>query len=168
MSKGFGAKPAKKDKLIELVVRSCQRRCPEKLDEIFDSLPVGRTPVEHQRIAEKLLELSIAALSNDIESTCWFCAYFAGEINSAEDNDKHGPIEKLSQVLIRSGMRPFFDFVPYPGCRIIIGSSEKFKTLPVNVQQAMQQFYQMSETSSKEAQLINDAIISELLVTIED
>jgi hypothetical protein len=108
MSKGFGFKPPKRDKLVELVVRHCQRRCPEKLDEIFDALPVGRTPIEHQRIAEKLLELSIAALSNDIESTCWFCAYFAGEINSVEDNDQHGPIEKLSKVLIKSGMQPFF------------------------------------------------------------
>ncbi len=169
MSKGFGAKPpSKTDKLANMVVHYCQQRCPEKLDEIFDALPLKRTQVEHQRIAEKLLELSIAALNDDIESTCWFCGYFAGEINRVEDNEKHGPIENLSQVLIKSGMQPFVDFVPYPGRRIIIANIEKFKTLPVDVQQAVQQFYQVSETSSEEAQLINDAILSELMVTVEE
>ena len=168
MPKGFGVKPPKKDLLVEQVVRHCQHRSPEKLDKIFDALPVGRTQAEHQDIAQRLLELSISALSDDIESTCWFCGYFAGEINRVEDNQKHGPIEKLSQVLIKSGMQPFTDFVPYPGCRILITNIDKFKMLPIDIQQAVQQFYQMSETSGEEAQFINDAIISELVVTVEE
>jgi hypothetical protein len=115
MSKGFGVKPPKKDKLVKQVVRHCRNRCPEKLDKIFDALQVGRTQAEHQRIAYKLLTLSIAALNDDIESASWFCAYFAVEINHVLDNEKHGPIEKLSQILIKSQMQPFVDFVPYPG-----------------------------------------------------
>ncbi len=146
MLKGFGVKPPKKDdKLVKQLVRHCQQRCPNKLDKIFDALLVGHTLAEHQDTACILINAAIAALNNDIESTCWFCGYFARGLNRVEDKEKHGRIEKLSQTLIESGMQPFEDFVPYPGWHIIIANTKKFKTLPVDVQQAVQH-YQASET----------------------
>jgi hypothetical protein len=146
MSKGFGVKPPKKDdKLAQQLVRHCQQRCPEKLDRIFDALAMERTKAEHQDITYILINTAIVELKGDIESICWFCGYFARGIDRVENKEKHSFIEKLSQTLIESGMQPFSDFVPYPGWCIIIVNTKKFKTLPVDVQQAVQQLNQVSE-----------------------
>jgi hypothetical protein len=159
MPKGFGVKLLKKDdKLVKQAVSHCKQRCPNKLDKIFDALIVGRTKAEHQDAAYILINALVAALNNDIESTCWFCGYFARELNRVEDKEKHGRIEKLSQTLIESGMQPFSDFVPFPGWHIIIVNTKKFKTLPVDIQQAVQH-YQASKNRVEEAQVINDANI---------
>ncbi len=146
MSKGFGVKPPKKDdKLVQQVVRHCQQRCPEELDKIFDALLVRRIKAEHQDIACILINTAIVELNSDIESICWFCGYFARGLDRVENKEKHSFIEKLSHTLIEYGMQPFEDFVPYPGWSIIFADIKKFKTLPVDVQQAVQHLNQVSE-----------------------
>lgn len=89
----------------------------------------------------------------------------ASEINRTEDNQKpHHPIAELSKTLITSGMEPFTDFMPYPGCRIVILNSEKFESLPESVQAVVQQAFNIKESTGKEAQRINDALLQELVV----
>jgi hypothetical protein len=100
-----------------------------------------------------------------IDTLSWFCGYIASEINRTEDNQKpHHPITKLSKTLITLGMEPFTDFMPYPGCRIVILNSEKFESLPEEVQAIVQQAFDVTESSSEEAQRVNDALLQELVV----
>ncbi|AVH66319.1 hypothetical protein [Nostoc sp. 'Peltigera membranacea cyanobiont' N6] len=157
-AKGFGqSQPTKIDKLIESAVRYCHKRRPEALDSIFDYLPVNL----NQRVVTGIL----AALQKDIDTLSWFCGYMASEINGSEDNQKpHHPIAELSKTLIKSGMEPFADFMPYPGCRIVILNSEKFESLPESVQAVVQQAFDIKESTGKEAQRINDALLQELVV----
>jgi hypothetical protein len=157
-SKGFGQpQPTKIDKLIESAVRSCHKRHPEALDKIFDNLPV--------KLNKQVLDGTIAALEKDIDSLSWLCGYFASEINSTSDNDKpYHPITLLSKLLIKSGMQPFIDFMPYIGCRISILNTEKFEALPHRVQAAVQEAFDVVETNGEEAQRINDALLRELEV----
>jgi hypothetical protein len=163
MPQGFG-KP-QPNKLVEQVVRHCQHRRPEQLDKIFDALPVGLTPTEHKRKSQEVLAATIAALQNDIDALAWLCGYFAGEINRTSDNESLSRITLLSKILIKSGMQPFADFVPYPGCRIVTVNAEKLATLPAKVQDLVHSAYDVTETSVKEAQRINDALLSELILT---
>ena len=157
-AKGFGqSQPTKIDKLIESAVRYCHKRHPEALDNIFDYLPVNL----NQRVVTGIL----AALRKDIDTLSWFCGYMASEINRSEDNQKpHHPIAELSKTLITSRMEPFTDFMPYPGCRIVILNSEKFESLPESVQAVVQQAFDIKESTGKEAQRINDALLQELVV----
>jgi hypothetical protein len=157
-AKGFGqSQPTKIDKLIESAVRYCHKRHPETLDSIFDYLPVNL----NQRVVTGIL----AALQKDIDTLSWFCGYMASEINRTEDNQKpHHPITKLSKTLITLGMEPFTDFMPYPGCRLVILNSEKFESLPESVQTIVQQAFDIRESSGTEAQRINDALLQELMV----
>lgn len=105
--KGFGQpQPSKTDKLVEQVVRYCQKRHPEALDQIFDNLPVGRTVPEYQRLNQQILTGTTNALTGDIDTLAWFCGYIASEINRSEDNNKpHHPITLLSKLLIKHGMQ---------------------------------------------------------------
>ncbi|MHC0067203.1 hypothetical protein ACWATR_30555 [Nostoc sp. UIC 10890] len=157
-AKGFGqSQPTKIDKLIESAVRYSHKRHPEALDSIFDYLPVN--------LNERVVTGILAALQKDIDTLSWFCGYMASEINRTEDNQKpHHPIAELSKTLITSGMEPFTDFMPYPGCRIVILNSEKFESLPESVQAVVQQAFDIMESTGKEAQRINDALLQELVV----
>ncbi|MBE8991807.1 hypothetical protein [Nostoc sp. LEGE 12450] len=157
-AKGFGqSQPTKTDKLVESAVRYCHKRHPEALDSIFDNLPVNL----NQRVVTGIL----AALQKDIDTLSWFCGYMASEINRSEDNQKpHHPIAELSKTLITSGMEPFTDFMPYPGCRIVILNSEKFEALPPRVQAAVKEAFDVVETSEEEAQRRNEALLRELKV----
>lgn len=157
--KRFGQRqPTKIDKLVESAVSYCQKRHPEALDKIFDNLPV--------KLNKQVLDGTVAALEKDIDSLSWLCGYFASEINRTEDYQKPRPsITKLSKLLITSGMEPFCDFSPYPGCRIIILNTDKFESLPEEVQTIVQQAFNVTEQSGEEAQRINDALLQELTVT---
>ena len=157
-AKGFGqSQPTKIDKLIESAVRYCHKRHPEALDSIFDYL--------HVNLNQGVVTGILAALQKDIDTLSWFCGYMASEINRSEDNQKpHHPIAELSKTLITSGMEPFTDFMPYPGCRIVILNSEKFESLPESVQAVVQQAFDIKESTGKETQRINDALLQELVV----
>lgn len=157
-AKGFGqSQPSKIDKLVESAVRCCHKQHPEALDSIFDYLPVNL----NQQVVTGIL----AALQKDIDTLSWFCGYMASEINCTQDNQKsHHPIAELSKTLITSGMEPFTDFMPYPGCRLVILNSEKFESLPESVQTIVQQAFDIRESSGTEAQRINDALLQELMV----
>jgi hypothetical protein len=154
--KGFGQpQPTKTDKLVEQAVRHATKRSPEALDQIFDNLPV--------KLNNQVLQGVIAALSEDIDTFAWLCGYFAGEINSTSDNDKsHQPITLLSKLLIKHGMKPFKDFMPYVGNRITILDTDKFETLPANVQAVVQEAFELRESTDEEMKRINDAIASEM------
>jgi hypothetical protein len=156
--KGFGQRqPTKIDKLVESAVNSCHKREPEALDKIFDNLPV--------RLNGQVLKSTLTALAQDIDSLSWLCGYFASEINSSSDNDKpYHPITLLSKLLIKSGMQPFVDFMPYIGCRISILNHDKFEALPPRVQAAVREAFNVVETSGEEAQRINNALLQELEV----
>jgi hypothetical protein len=156
--KGFGQpQPTKIDKLVESAVRYCHKRHPESLDQIFDNLPV--------KLNQQVLNGTVAALKKDIDSLSWLCGYFASEINSTSDNDKpYHPITLLSKLLIKSGMQPFVDFMPYIGCRISILNNDKFEALPPRVQAAVKEAFDVVETSGEEAQRINEALLRELEV----
>jgi hypothetical protein len=158
MSKGFGVKPPNKtDKLVEQAVRYAQKRNPEALDQIFDNLPV--------KINSQVLQGVIVALSEDIDTFAWLCGYFAGEINSTRDNDKsHQPITLLSKLLIKHGMKPFKDFMPYLGNRITILDADKFETLPAKVREVVKEGFDFRETSDEEMKRINDALEAEMSV----
>jgi hypothetical protein len=157
-AKGFGQpQPTKIDKLVERAVRYCHQRCPEALDQIFDNLPVT--------LNEQVLYGTVTALQQDVDALSWLCGYFASEINSTSDNDKpYHPITLLSKLLIKSGMQPFVDFMPYVGCRISILDADKFAALPHSVQAAVREVFNVVETTEEEAQRINDALLQELEV----
>jgi hypothetical protein len=168
-AKGFGQpQPSKTDKLVQQVVRHCQKRHLEALDQIFDNLPVGRTAQEYQRLNQQVLTGTIDALTGDIDTLAWFCAYSASEINRSEDNHKpHHPIKLLSKLLIKQKMQPFSDFMPYHGCRIVILNADKFEALPVEVRNTVQQAFDVMENSSEQLQQINNALLEELVVMAE-
>ncbi len=156
--KGFGqSQPTKTEKLIERVVQSACDRSPEFLDRIFDNLPV--------KINSQVLDGAIVILEKDTDTLAWLCGYFAGEINSSKDNDKsHTPITLLSKLLMKYGMKPFVDFMPYTGCRISILNADKFEALPIKVQAVVKEAFELVEHSDEEAQKINDALLAEMMV----
>ncbi|MBD2295143.1 hypothetical protein H6G06_17055 [Anabaena sphaerica FACHB-251] len=153
MGKGFG-KPSKSklDILAESAIHYCQQRSPEKLDSIFDY----ESPEFNHKICSKV----IAAL--DIDTLSWFCSYLASEINYTEDNNKPHPIGELSGFLISLGFELFEDFTPYPGRRLVIANTEKFQSLPQEIQDKVNQFFIVKPTPSEESQEINDAILEKL------
>ncbi|OUL24004.1 hypothetical protein BV378_20460 [Nostoc sp. RF31YmG] len=61
-------------------------------------------------------------------------------------------------------MEPFTDFMPYPGCRIVILNVEKFESLPEEVKSSVQQAFNVMESSPEQAQRVNDALMQELAV----
>ncbi|WP_026736119.1 hypothetical protein [Fischerella sp. PCC 9605] len=159
-AKGFG-QPTKTDKLVEQVVCYCHKRHPEALDKIFDTLPAS--------INKQLVAGTVAALSGDTDTLAWFCGYMASAINRSEDNQKpHHPITLLSKLLIKHQMQPFSDFMPYPGCRLVILNTEKYEALPTEVQKLVQQAYEITEATGEEAQRINNALLEELVVTVQE
>ncbi|NJN11530.1 MAG: hypothetical protein HC815_27570 [Richelia sp. RM1_1_1] len=159
MPKGFGKpQPSKIDKLVERVVRYFQKRQPEALDQIFDNV--------NNHLNNEVVASALAILDADTKS--WLCGYFASEINSTQDNNKpHHPIVLLSKLLIKSGMEPFSDFMPYPGCRIMIINYEKFEALPPKVQALVQESFNITESNREETRQINDALLEELMFTQE-
>lgn len=155
MGQGFSnPKKSKLDILAESAILHCQQRSPESLDKIFDN----QSPELNQQMLAKV----IPALQTDIDSLSWLCGYLASEINCTEDNNKPHPISELSGLLISFGMELFEDFVPYPGRRLVIGNAEKFQSLPQEIQDRVNQFFEIKETSSEEAQRINEAILQKL------
>jgi hypothetical protein len=155
MGQGFGnPKKSKLDILAESAISYCQQRYPEALDNIFDNYP----PAFNQQIFKKV----IAELQTDIDILSWFCGYLASEINVSEDNYKPHPISELSGLLISCGMELLEDFSPSPARRLVIGNIEKFKALPPEIQDQVNQFFQIQEKSSEEAQQINNAILQKL------
>jgi hypothetical protein len=158
MPKGFGQpQPTKTDKLIEQVVLHAKKRDPESLDRIFDNLPV--------KLNEQVLFGAIGAIAKNIDTLAWLCGYFAGEINSMEDNDKlYHPIILLSKLLIKYGMQPFKDFTPTTGCRITIIDVDKFEALPAIVREVVEAGFDSRETSDKDFKRINDALLAEMVV----
>jgi len=156
--KGFGqSQPTKIEKLIERVVQSACDRSPESLDRVFDNLPV--------KINSQVLDGAIATLEKDVDTVAWLCGYFAGEINSSEDNNKsHNPISLLSKLLITYGMKPFVDFMPYTGCRVSVINVDKFEALPTRVRKVIKEACNITEISVEEAQRINDALLQEMEV----
>ncbi|NJL80009.1 MAG: hypothetical protein HC836_42850 [Richelia sp. RM2_1_2] len=159
MPKGFGKpQPSKIDKLVERVVHYSQKRQPEALDQIFDNV--------NNHLNNEVVASALAILDADTKS--WLCGYFASEINSTQDNNKpHHPIVLLSKLLIKSGMEPFSDFMPYPGCRIMIINYEKFEALPPKVQALVQKSFDVTESNREETRQVNDALLEELMVAQE-
>ena len=157
-AKGFGQpQPTKTDKLVEQVVHHCQKCSPQALDQIFDNLPV--------KLNKQVLDGTVAVLDKDIDTLSWLCGYFAGEINSTSDNNKpYHFITVLSKLLIKSGIQPFVDFVPYIGCRISILNIDKFEALPAKVQAAVKEAFDVMEHSGEEVQGINEALLAEMQV----
>ncbi|MEA5578678.1 hypothetical protein [Anabaena sp. UHCC 0451] len=68
----------------------------------------------------------------------------------------------LSAVLITQGLEIFTDFTPYPGQRLLVGNPEKFRTLPPEIQDQVNQFFEVQEKSTEEAQQIHNTILQEL------
>ncbi len=161
--RGFGKTEA--DLLIEQVVRLCHARSPEILDVVFNSLDSKRTAKQYQQLNQKVLWGSVAAIKGDIETLSWFCSYLSSEINRTEDNNRpHHPIQDLAKILIAAGMRPLDDFMPYPGCRIVIMNTKKFETLPDVVKTTVQEAFEVIRRTSEEVQGINDVLLEELVV----
>jgi hypothetical protein len=157
MPQGFGKpQPTKTNKLVEQVLQHSRDRNPEALDQILDNSPV--------ELNRKLVDATVTALHQDIDTLAWFCGYFAGAINRSEDNNKPSSIVLLSKLLIKSGMQPFVDFAPYPGCRLMVVNTDKFAALPEKVQILVQEAFDVVERTPKEAQRINNALIEELMV----
>ena len=153
MGQGFGnPKKSKLDILAESAISYCQHRSPEKLDTIFDYQP---TEINH-KICTKLVTVL------DIDTISWFCGYLASEINCTQDNNKPHPIGELSGFLISLGFQLFEDFSPYPGRRLVIANTEKFQSLPQEIQDSVNQFFKIQSKSSEESQQINNAILQEL------
>ena len=144
------------NEIIEIAVGCCHQRNPELLDEIFDDLPV--------EINKQILSGTVAALQTDVNSTAWFCGYFAGAINRSEDNEKPHLIILLSKMLVKNGMEAFADFSPYPGRRLVILNTQKFELLPPKTQALMQEAFDVNEASGEEVKRINNAILEELVV----
>jgi len=161
--KGFGKTEA--DTLIEQVVKLCHERSPEPLDAIFNSLSSKRTAKQYQQLNQKVLWGSVAAIKSDIETLSWFCSYLSSEINRTEDNNNpRHPIQDLAKILITAGMRPLDDFMPYPGCRIVIMNTKKFEALPDVVKTAVKEAFEVIQRTSEEVQQTNDVLLEELEV----
>jgi len=163
---GFGkSKQTEESKLIERMVRYCQKRNPEALDRLLDSVHVGHTAHDSERLSYVLTHGTIKQIQSDINTLSWFCGYMASEINRSEDNQGALPITKLARKLIELGMQPFEDFVPYPGRRLVIINDEKAKTLPDDLQAELRASFDLRETSGEEFNQINEAVRQELIVT---
>ena len=161
--KGFGVTEA--DKLVEQVVKFCLEPSPEPLDAIFNSLNSRRTAKQYQQLNQKVLWGSVAAIRADIETLSWFCSYLSSEINRTEDNNNpRHPIQDLAKILITAGMRPLDDFMPYPGCRIVIMNTKKFEALPDVVKTAVKEAFEVIQRTSEEVQRTNDVLLEELVV----
>ena len=157
MSQGFGKpQPTQIDKLAKRAVRYCQKRKSEKLDQIPKKIPA--------QLYQQVLMKTVSFLHNDIDSLSWLCGYFAAVINCSEDNQKRYCITLSSKLLIKSGMEAFEDFVPYPGCRLVIVNKKKFEALPEKVRMLMQEVFDLNEASEEEVKRINDALLEELMV----
>ena len=155
MGQEFGNRnKSKVDILAESAIKYCEERSPEKLDTIFDYQP----PEINHQICDKVIGIL------DIDTIAWFCGYLASEINYTEDNNKPHPIGELSGFLISLGFKLFEDFTPYPGCRLVIANTEKFQSLPQEIQDKINQFFEIQSKSGKEAQEINNAILQELQI----
>ncbi len=144
------------NQLIEQVLHHTIQGNPESLDKILDNSPV--------ELNRQLVAATVAALHQDIDTLAWFCGYFAGAINRTEDNNKPYSIVLLSKLLIKSGMQPFEDFAPYPGCRLMVLNIDKFAALPEKVQILVREAFDVAERTAEEAQKINNALIEELVV----
>lgn len=144
------------NQLIEQVLHHTIQGNPESLDKILDNSPV--------ELNRQLLAATITALHDDIDTLAWFCGYFAGAINRSEDNNKPHSIVLLSKLLIQSGMEPFADFAPYPGCRIMIVNTDKFAHLPEKVRLLVREAFDVAERTAEEAQRINNTLMEELVV----
>ncbi len=152
------------DNLVEEVVSHCKKRHPEALDAIFDNLPTS----EYQQIALKLLEEISASLQNDTDSLAWFCGYMASEVNSRVDNHQpNHPITELALILILSGMQPFIDFTPYPGCRLVITNTVKFSALPPSVKAVVHNAFNLLEQDDLQIEQMNNALLQELVISRE-
>lgn len=146
------------DELVQRVVSYVRARKPQSIDQVFDSLPVN--------LNDQILNGVLADLSDDADSLAWLCGYFASEINSSEDNDKlHKPITLLSKLLIKHGMRPFDDFLPYIGCRLTVFNTDKFALLPIKVQAVLRGGFDVEKMSNEDFGRINDALLGEMEVT---
>ena len=154
--KGFGQSQLNIESLAKLVVHYCNLRYPEALDRIFDNLPMN--------VNEEVLAGTIKLLNKDIDALGWFCGYMASEINCSNDNHRSiHPITELSKILIKAGMQPFVDFMPYIGCRLIIDNIDKFTALPESTKIALQ-YYRVVENSLEQFKHTNDALMSEMMV----
>jgi hypothetical protein len=163
---GFGKpKQTEADKLIERMVHHCRKRNPEALDRLLDSVHVGHTRQESERLSYVLTHGTLAQIESDIETLSWFCGYMCDEINTREESDRPLPITQLAKKLIEAGMKPFEDFVPYPGRRLVIINDEKAKTLPEELQAELKERFGLRETSDEELDQMNEAIREELMVT---
>lgn len=132
---GFGKpKQTQEEKLIERMVRHCQKRNPEALDRLLDSVHLDHTPQEIERLSYQLTQGTVAQIQSDIDTLSWFCGYMASEVNSSEDNARHLPIAELSKKLILAGMHPFQDFAPYPDRRLVVIDIQKAEALPRDLQ----------------------------------
>ena len=167
--KGFGQpQPTKIDKIIERIVRYCQKRSPEALDKIFDSLPVGLTVEEYRHLNQQVTDGAVAALSGDIDALAWFCGYIASEINCSEDNHQpHHPITELAKFLIQVGMQPFEDFMPYPGCRLVIINNDKLQALSEPIKAKLQMAFNMMQNSPQQFLQMNETLLEEMVVIEE-
>jgi hypothetical protein len=160
MSRGSGQpQQTEFDKLIERIVRYCQKRSPEALDRVFNTLP-RNTPELSQLIVTKTVDYLI---QGNLNTLGWFCGYMTSEINRSEDNNRaYLPITELSITLTGAGMQPFRDFVPYPGQRIIILYPEKVEALPEIVKELLVTAFDLIEQSEEELMKVNEAIRQEL------
>lgn len=150
------------NKLVERSVRYCQKRSPEELDYLFDSI-LAFSPAKQKQVSNSLIEGIGEALKSDIETTIWFCSYLASEINTSNDTNKpYLPIANLCKVLIESGLIVFKDFVPATGCRIIITNNQKFLSLPKETQEYIQTYYESVEKLGKQFTVELNAILQEL------
>jgi BarA-like signal transduction histidine kinase len=155
----------KVEQIVDRIVRLCQKRSPEALDKIFDTMHVGLTQTEAENLSMQVTQLTTAALRADSDTLAWWCGYMASEINSSADNNRQNlRITMLSRTLIDVGLMPFQDFVPYPGRRLILVDSARFATLPPSLQQAMHDLFDMDEKTGEEVDQINEAIRQELVV----
>jgi hypothetical protein len=163
---GFGKpKQTEADKLVERMVHHCRKRNPEALDRLLDSVHVGHTRQESERLSYLLTHGTIAQIESDLDTLSWFCGYMCDEINTREESDQPLPITQLAKKLIQAGMEPFEDFVPYPGRRLVIINDEKAKMLPEELQAELKERFDLREASNEELYQINEAIRQELTVT---
>ncbi len=163
---GFGKpKPTDADKLVERMVHHCQKRNPEALDRLLDSVHVGRAPRESEHLSYVLTHGTLAQIESDIETLSWFCGYMCDEINTREDGNQPLPVTQLAKKLIEAGMEPFEDFVPYPGRRLVIINDEKAETLPEELRTELREMFDLRKASGEELYQMNEAIAQELMVT---
>jgi hypothetical protein len=107
MSEGFDQfqPTAVNQQWIERVVRYCQKRSPEALDRIFDSMTKGCTVTEGEWRSEQVITGALAQIGADLDTLAWFCGYMAGEISRREDNQReHLPLTHLSKRLTEWGL----------------------------------------------------------------